>query len=606
MVSDFFFPSLGGIETHIYYLSQCLMQRGFKVIVITHYYGDKYQGVRYLSNGLKVYYLPFFPFVLNTTFPTFFSFLPLIRNILFRERADIVHGHQTTSNLAHETLRIARALGLQVVFTDHSLFGFSDMACIHLNKMILYHMHDVDACICVSHTHKENFVLRSGMHPSRVYVINNAVDSGTLFPDPSRRPKPPEIRIVVLSRLTYRKGIDLLVTVIPPICNKLPHINFVIGGDGPKRIILEEMREKFRLHDRVELLGAVSRGDVCSLLQSGHIFLNTSLTESFCIAIVEAAACGMLVVSTNVGGVPEVLPPHMVLLADPEDAQVTRRLEEAVAKVHTIDPFLFHEQVRRIYSWHDVAARTERVYFSVLLPDQKAYLPCKAFSENGTGSSCTAWARQCACCQRRLLTGSNCESREKAGPRLREPTSPCLRDESPHFSERVKSPSQYGKLPRGRECGERTEVLRRHQETESRELRDCGQATPTPGACTCTQNSCHRCDDHTEEGPAGSLPAGSEEKSGRALKDPSFDNLNNAESDGDLSLRDSLCRCCERPPLCCGCVILPSSPPPLPSAFVIVQRLRKLYRTGPVSGKIFCILAIMTWAYVRILEFLFP
>lgn len=38
-------------------------------------------------------------------------------------------------------------------------------------------MHDVDACICVSHTHKENFVLRSGMHPSRVYVINNAVVS---------------------------------------------------------------------------------------------------------------------------------------------------------------------------------------------------------------------------------------------------------------------------------------------------------------------------------------------------------------------------------------------------------------------------------------------
>ena len=50
----------------------------------------------------------------------------------------------------------------------------------------------------------------------------------------------------------------------------------------------------------------------------GHIFLNTSLTESFCITIVEAASCGLRVVTTNVGGIPEVLPPEMVKLANPD------------------------------------------------------------------------------------------------------------------------------------------------------------------------------------------------------------------------------------------------------------------------------------------------
>ena len=47
----------------------------------------------------------------------------------------------------------------------------------------------------------------------------------------------------------------------------------------------------------------------------GNIFLNTSLTEAFCIGIVEAASCGLLVVSTKVGGVPEVLPRDMIILA---------------------------------------------------------------------------------------------------------------------------------------------------------------------------------------------------------------------------------------------------------------------------------------------------
>jgi phosphatidylinositol glycan class A protein len=53
------------------------------------------------------------------------------------------------------------------------------------------------------------------------------------------------------------------------------------------------------------------------VLCRGHIFLNTSLTEAFCIAILEAASCGLLCVSTNVGGIPEVLPPSMIYMAEP-------------------------------------------------------------------------------------------------------------------------------------------------------------------------------------------------------------------------------------------------------------------------------------------------
>ena len=53
MVSDFFYPNMGGVESHIYQLSQCLLERGHKVVVVTHAYGNK-KGVRYLSNGLKV------------------------------------------------------------------------------------------------------------------------------------------------------------------------------------------------------------------------------------------------------------------------------------------------------------------------------------------------------------------------------------------------------------------------------------------------------------------------------------------------------------------------------------------------------------------------
>ena len=118
-----------------------------------------------------------------------------------------------------------------------------------------------------------------------------------------------------MCRLTYRKGVDLLVDVIPAIVLKYPTVRFIIGGDGPKMDILQEMRDKYNMAEKVELLGSVPSEDVRNVLCRGHIFLNTSLTEAFCIAILEAASCGLLCVSTNVGGIPEVLPPKMIYLA---------------------------------------------------------------------------------------------------------------------------------------------------------------------------------------------------------------------------------------------------------------------------------------------------
>src|SRR5687767_5222429 len=138
---------------------------------------------------------------------------------------------------------------------------------------------------------KENTALRAGVPPKRVSVISNAVDTQVFTPDPSQR-QPDRITIVVISRLVYRKGVDLLAGVIPIICGKHSQVQFVIGGDGPKRIVLEELIEHHQLQDRVTLLGAVKHEDVRDILVKGDIFLNSSLTEAFCMAIVEASACG--------------------------------------------------------------------------------------------------------------------------------------------------------------------------------------------------------------------------------------------------------------------------------------------------------------------------
>ena len=371
LVSDFFYPRMGGVEMHQYSLAQCLIKRGHKVILITGTYkidnNNQRQGIRYRTNGLKIYYCSQMSIVDQASLPFFFTFWPIFRNIVIREKVDIIHGHQTTSFLAHECILHARTMGIKAVFTDHSLFGFANAASIHINKFMKFTMSDIDHIICVSHTSRENLALRADLDPSMLSTIPNAVDTTKFIPNPSAAPPLKDrINIIVLSRLVYRKGIDLVVEVIPEICKRFPKVYFIIGGDGPKKLLLEEMREKYNLHDRIELLGAVQHSDVRNVLVRGHIFLNCSLTEAFCIAILEAVSSGLIAVSTRVGGVSEVLPERLVRLAEPNPLDIIEALSDVIPQVRNVDPYEFHKEVRHMYSWHQVAERTEIVYDKIM------------------------------------------------------------------------------------------------------------------------------------------------------------------------------------------------------------------------------------------------
>ncbi|XP_052212714.1 phosphatidylinositol N-acetylglucosaminyltransferase subunit A-like isoform X2 [Dreissena polymorpha] len=353
----------GGVESHIYHVSQCLINRGHKVIIVTHFYGNR-RGVRYLKNGLKVYYLPFPTMYNQCVLPTILTTLPLLRNIFIREDIHIVHGHSAFSTMAHEAMFHARNMGLKTVFTDHSLFGFADASSILTNKLLKFSLADCHHAICVSHTSKENTVLRAAIKPETVSVIPNAVEASMFIPDPSQR-DPDKITVVVVSRLVYRKGMDLLAGIIPEICRRHPDVQFIIGGDGPKRTVLEEVRENYQLQDRVVFLGALEHSQVRNVLVRGDILINTSLTEAFCIAIVEAACCGLQVVSTKVGGVPEVLPPEMIKLAEPSVKDLVEKLEEAICdcrRGNVMPPMEAHNRIQNMYTWPNVARRTEVVY----------------------------------------------------------------------------------------------------------------------------------------------------------------------------------------------------------------------------------------------------
>ena len=98
----------------------------------------------------------------------------------------------------------------------------------------------------------------------------------------------------------------------------------------------------------------------------------------------EAATCGLFVVSTNVGGVPEVLPHDMILMTEPSVMSLVGKLEMAIrskiiVKIEkgqegtctekidlAFDPLDFHERIGKMYSWNREATKTIQVYEQVL------------------------------------------------------------------------------------------------------------------------------------------------------------------------------------------------------------------------------------------------
>jgi len=119
------------------------------------------------------------------------------------------------------------------------------------------------------------------------------------------------------------------------------------------------------------------RTHVLSVLNCAHIFLNTALTEAFCIAIVEAVRMGLLVISTDVGGVPEVLPDVLATLAKPEVTDLFQKLDSTILRFKN-NECLPREEITRIgmskYNWKDIGEKTVNVYRKCLKIPPKTFV----------------------------------------------------------------------------------------------------------------------------------------------------------------------------------------------------------------------------------------
>jgi teichuronic acid biosynthesis glycosyltransferase TuaC len=165
-----------------------------------------------------------------------------------------------------------------------------------------------------------------GASPDRVSAAVNGIDLGKFMPDGPRMELPnlgtqANGYLLCVARLSLEKGLHVLVESLGAL-KRLGGLDFhtVLVGDGPQRSSLEQRVAALGLSKEIVFAGEADHRDIPRWLRGARALCLPSFREGTPNVVLEALACGVPVISTNVGGTPLVINAANGLLVEPDDA----------------------------------------------------------------------------------------------------------------------------------------------------------------------------------------------------------------------------------------------------------------------------------------------
>ncbi len=238
--------------------------------------------------------------------------LMAVLSALGRWRSDLIHGHTAHAH-AHAALG-GLVVRRPVVVSRRVGFPVGR----HLFSWIKYRL-PIDRYVCVSH-HVRDVMVRSGIDAERLSVVPSGLElpdpclggAGVVDPDhPGSELRriigaPPRAPVVgIVASLSAEKNHRVLLGAASRVIQFVPHVHFVLVGEGERRQAIERERARLGLEPRVHLLGF--REDVRELIAQFTIFVLPSSHEGMGTSLLEAQALGVPIVASRVGGIPEVV-----------------------------------------------------------------------------------------------------------------------------------------------------------------------------------------------------------------------------------------------------------------------------------------------------------
>lgn len=160
-------------------------------------------------------------------------------------------------------------------------------------------------------------------------------------------------------------GINIIIDAFSKVHAKYPGSKLFIAGDGSQRMILEEKVKQLLLQNAVVFTGNLPNDDLHKLYNISSIFLNASYVDNQPVSIIEAFMHGLLVISTNAGGIPDMITSmhNGVLVECGEVEPIVKAIFEAIENPHNTQEIQKNGmQCADQYKWYSVREKLLSVY----------------------------------------------------------------------------------------------------------------------------------------------------------------------------------------------------------------------------------------------------
>ncbi len=303
------YPTFGGSGVLATELGMALSDKGYEVHFITYE-----QPVR-LSQSFhpNIYFhevkVPTYPLFAFPPYET--ALASAMVNVILNNNLDLLHLHYAIphASAAFFARQILKKSGRDIPFittlhgTDITLVGKDPTYA----PVVTFSINESDAITAVSENLKEE-TLRSFKIEKEIHVIPNFVDIKRFHQTDKDHFKqmlaPAGERILVhVSNFRAVKRVEDVIKIFYNVKKEIPSKLLMIG-DGPERQKVEDLARELDIYSDIRFLG--KQEQISEILSISDLFLLPSATESFGLSALEAMACGVPVISTNAGGLPEI------------------------------------------------------------------------------------------------------------------------------------------------------------------------------------------------------------------------------------------------------------------------------------------------------------
>jgi len=287
-------------SVHIHRWVKYFVEKGHEVHVIS------FENAR--IEGTEVHVLKLPVLVKNATFPLKVASIYRIEALIKRIEPDILHAHFVTNYglfgaLCNFNPFVITVWGSDVLVVPEARFISMIKKYVAKYALIKADLVTTDSIFSV------RAAVGFGVDEKKVKLISHGVDLKVFRPVEKRKEfkkdlhLPDSHQVVISSRnLEPIYDVGTLIRAVPYVIYKCPNTCFLIVGDGTLRHQLEELACKLGVNEYVRFVGAISNEEMPKFLALSDIYVSTSLSDTRSVSLLEAMACGLPVVVTDLEG----------------------------------------------------------------------------------------------------------------------------------------------------------------------------------------------------------------------------------------------------------------------------------------------------------------